>query len=138
MDDWGIDPDVALFVGGPKHCDIEAIGSTNLFRMTEAEDFYTFGAVGPQRIPTREYTYLRNEVYIPRDNVKLTVMYERSIHPSQVMQVAEAEWYFWQNWKNGGNWFNRPGFSYAFAGVAAKTPEEATAWLHNGTGKDFL
>lgn len=141
MDDWGRDPDVALFVGGPKHGDIEDIGKTQIMRMTDTEDIYSWGSVAPKNIVVRDWTYVRGGVYIPKDNVKVTVMYDQSLRLDGVMQAAESEWYFWQNWKTGGKWLTRPGSFFSWTDPLPdlkKTPEEALAWLHNGTGKDFL
>lgn len=138
MDDWGRNPDVALFVGGPRHCDIENIGSTTQVFLREPMDTYTFGSALPNTIYTNDCLYVRGRVSLGNGTV-VTVMYDRRWDLAQVAQVAEIEWVSWKNW-NAPGWFNRPGtvFSWSDTLNPRKSPEEATAWLHDGKGKDFL
>lgn len=139
MDDWGKNPDVALFVGGPKHCDIENIGSTKQLFLREPMDIYTFGSALPQTIYTNDCLYVRGQVSL-RNGTVVTVMYDRQWKLAQVAQVTEVEWVSWKNWNMGmGGWFNGPGTVFSWTDpIPRKTPEEATAWLYDGKGKDFL
>lgn len=139
MDDWGYNPDVALFVGGPKDGTYEDIGGVKTIVIQEpVADLWSFSDPSPIFL-TNRYTYIRGTVALGgAGGTTATVMYDQTWNLMRVTRRAEDQWIWDQKWRN-------PQFNQAmkwFNGVVdfgpPKSPEEATAWLRDGKGKDFL
>lgn len=135
MDDWGRHPDVALFVGGPRHGDIENISGFQEIQVAEPEVFYSLGSVTPQYVNTRMTRYVREKVVLP-NGLTATIMRDETQDPVRSAQVAQSEWAFRANWQSV--WATPVPLNYRWLPKPRKSPEEAVAWLHDGKGRDFL
>lgn len=135
MVDWGSDPDVALFIGGPRHCDVENIGKVQTIRVQDTEDIWSFKSSAPMQIAVSDYTYIREKVVLPNGR-RATVMRDQTLDRMRAAQIAQSEWAFRSNWNSV--WATSPPTNYRWLPKPRKSPEEATAWLHDGKGKEFL
>lgn len=156
MGDWGIDPDVALFIGGPKDGQIENVRGNRQQRYVIADDTFeirSFADPMPMRMPHYRYGTYEHATVVGGGQV-YSVMADRQENSLQeisdrvtyeVMYGAYPSRYVGNGWGSSG-YHNHWALSSQLASLyymddyqkPKKSKEEALAWLNQTEGKDFL